>query len=508
MNPVNIVKSTERVDSVVVVSSDVNLDACVSETPSIDSSLVTVGTTALTFHGISFAIANKMRRSDFAILISRFGWYVPVDSEAGVQHLLSPILVVEKSFSGTKVSLSYSIYSPEINVRIPSGSSLSVQEVLSVIESVHDEVASMFVLCEREVEMRDKLAGVSNSILNDHRSEFEMSNRKSLNSTVPLPVTFDENPVRYLFEHMDDQVRGKMSSLFRPQSLSEIIGQNEAIELMLLLLDSDLPLNVILHGPPGVGKTTAARAVFSHLQNSTISRVRPDSPFIEADGTALYTDKYNNISQLLGHFSNPTYHGSSSHAKKTGFPDFYPGLVSKAHGGVLFIDEIGEMDVVNYNNLLKVIEDGKVSPSLLGASVRGSRDDEEGSGFDESEIALITNGVPARFILIGATNKNPSELPRNFTSRFVTVSFKPLSNVDRKRMVRETAARVGMGITESAIEIISNFQSNQGRELVSVLTVAYSSALRRDSETILEYDSALAVKLLCGGDSQIGFRQN
>jgi len=43
-----------------------------------------------------------------------------------------------------------------------------------------------------------------------------------------------------------------------------------------------------------------------------------------------------------------------------GIPQPKPGAVTKAHGGVLFIDEIGELHPIQINKLLKVLEDRKV----------------------------------------------------------------------------------------------------------------------------------------------------
>ena len=43
-----------------------------------------------------------------------------------------------------------------------------------------------------------------------------------------------------------------------------------------------------------------------------------------------------------------------------GIPQPKPGAVSKAHGGVLFLDEIGELHPIQMNKLLKVLEDRKV----------------------------------------------------------------------------------------------------------------------------------------------------
>ena len=48
-----------------------------------------------------------------------------------------------------------------------------------------------------------------------------------------------------------------------------------------------------------------------------------------------------------------------------GIPQPKPGAVTRAHGGVLFIDEIGELHPIQMNKLLKVLEDRKVFGKLL-----------------------------------------------------------------------------------------------------------------------------------------------
>ena len=44
--------------------------------------------------------------------------------------------------------------------------------------------------------------------------------------------------------------------LMRPQSLDEVIGQDDAIKSLLTKLSSPYPQHILLYGPPGVGKTT------------------------------------------------------------------------------------------------------------------------------------------------------------------------------------------------------------------------------------------------------------
>lgn len=47
---------------------------------------------------------------------------------------------------------------------------------------------------------------------------------------------------------------------------------------------------------------------------------------------------------LLGSVHDPIYQGARREFADTGIPEPKLGLVSDANGGVLFIDEIGEMD--------------------------------------------------------------------------------------------------------------------------------------------------------------------
>ena len=57
---------------------------------------------------------------------------------------------------------------------------------------------------------------------------------------------------------------------------------------------------------------------------------------------------------------DPIYQGAGAYGV-TGVPQVKEGAVSKAHGGVLFIDEIGELQTCQISMLLKVLEDRKVS---------------------------------------------------------------------------------------------------------------------------------------------------
>jgi ATP-dependent Clp protease ATP-binding subunit ClpA len=50
-----------------------------------------------------------------------------------------------------------------------------------------------------------------------------------------------------------------VQTLLRPESFDEIVGQERAIKALISKIASPYPQHIILYGPPGVGKTTAAR---------------------------------------------------------------------------------------------------------------------------------------------------------------------------------------------------------------------------------------------------------
>ena len=78
---------------------------------------------------------------------------------------------------------------------------------------------------------------------------------------------------------------------------------------------------------------------------------------METDGTTLRYDPRGIANPLLGSVHDPIYQGARRDLADSGIPEPKPGLVTDAHGGILFIDEIGELDDTLQNELLKVLED-------------------------------------------------------------------------------------------------------------------------------------------------------
>ncbi len=276
---------------------------------------------------------------------------------------------------------------------------------------------------------------------------------------------------------LDSKVTNKnIMSLLRPESLDEVIGQERAVKSLLSKLSSPYPQHIILYGPPGVGKTTVARLALQEAKKMSYTPFDEDSKFVEVDGTTLRWDPREITNPLLGSVHDPIYQGSKRDLAEIGVPEPKPGLVTEAHGGILFIDEIGELDNILQNKLLKVLEDKRVEFS-------SSYYDPDDESIPKYIKYLFDNGAPADFVLIGATTKEPRELNSALRSRCTEVYFEPLSASDIEKIVTNAAQKLGVTLEEGVAELISRY-TIEGRKAVNILTDAYGLALYKvkDSE--------------------------
>ena len=272
----------------------------------------------------------------------------------------------------------------------------------------------------------------------------------------------------------------------RPQEIGDIVGQEDGLLALRAALCGPNPQHVLIYGPPGVGKTAAARVVLAEAKKSPQSPFKRDAKFIEMDATTIRFDERAIADPLIGSVHDPIYQGAGAYGP-AGVPQPKPGAVTKAHGGVLFIDEIGELHPTQMNKLLKVLEDRKVFLESAYYS-SGNRD------IPPHVHEIFQKGLPADFRLIGATTRSPEEIPPAIRSRCVEIFFRPLTREEVKKIALGAAQKGAFEIKNGAVEMISEYASN-GRDAVNVTQIAGSCAMledryiieKKDVEWVLEF---------------------
>jgi len=266
-----------------------------------------------------------------------------------------------------------------------------------------------------------------------------------------------------------------LSEKTRPTSLKDIVGQEQGIKALRASLCGSNPQHVIIYGPPGVGKTAAARVVLEEAKNNGISPFRKDAKFVEMDATTLRFDERGIADPLIGSVHDPIYQGAGAYGA-AGVPQPKPGAVTKAHGGILFIDEIGELHPIQMNKLLKVLEDRRV---FLESAYYTSEDTNIPSHIHD----IFQKGLPADFRLVGATTRTPDEIPAAIRSRCVEIHFRPLRADEICKICENAAQKGGYILKEGCSQQIAKYAQN-GRDAVNIVQIAGGIAMLENRNVI------------------------
>ncbi len=270
-----------------------------------------------------------------------------------------------------------------------------------------------------------------------------------------------------------------LSEKTRPVSFAEIIGQDDGLKALRAALCGPNPQHVILYGPPGIGKTAAARVVLEEAKKQPFSPFKETAKFIEIDATTARFDDRGIADPLIGSVHDPIYQGAGP-LGIAGIPQPKPGAVTKAHGGILFIDEIGELHPVQMNKLLKVLEDRKV---FLESAYYSSEDTNIPSHIHD----IFQNGLPADFRLVGATTRTPEEIPPAIRSRCVEIFFQNLMPSDVNKIAINAIHKVNFEYESSVLDLITKYATN-GRDAVNLVQITGGLAITEGRKKIMVKD--------------------
>lgn len=135
-------------------------------------------------------------------------------------------------------------------------------------------------------------------------------------------------------------VRGAdLKELPKPYFVTET---QSALRKAVKLADAEIPL--LIQGETGAGKEIFAREMHRHTN-------RRDKPFVAINCAALPEGLIE--SELFGYTD-----GAFTGARKQG----REGLIQQANGGILFLDEIGDMPLGLQSRILRVLQDREVVP--------------------------------------------------------------------------------------------------------------------------------------------------
>ena len=270
----------------------------------------------------------------------------------------------------------------------------------------------------------------------------------------------------------------------RPAAFGDLVGQEDGVRSLMAILSGANPQHVLIYGPPGVGKTCAARLVLEAAKQSAGTPFRKDAPFIEVDATCMRFDERAIADPLIGSVHDPIYQGAGQLGSQ-GVPQPKPGAVTKAHGGVLFLDEIGELHPTQMNKLLKVLEDRRV---MLESAYYNPEDTSVPRHIHE----VFEHGLPADFRLIGATTRSPEEISPALRSRCMEVFFRALTAAEVASIAAGAARRAGYVLEEEDAGTIGRYAAC-GREAVNIVQMCAGLAQMEGRKEILPADVSWVV---------------
>ncbi|MCW8140284.1 MAG: sigma-54-dependent Fis family transcriptional regulator [Planctomycetota bacterium] len=165
--------------------------------------------------------------------------------------------------------------------------------------------------------------------------------------TKPFDVQVLALALRRAVQHhsLREEVKRLRESKFGPERFEELVGDSEPMRALYRLLEqvAAVDSSVLIQGETGTGKELVARAL--HRRSA-----RAKGPFVAVNCAAVPETLLE--SELFGHVKG-AFSGALSDS---------PGLLRRAHGGTLLLDEVGDMPLALQAKLLRALEERRVRP--------------------------------------------------------------------------------------------------------------------------------------------------
>src|SRR3989475_218622 len=217
--------------------------------------------------------------------------------------------------------------------------------------------------------------------------------------------------------------------LRRLTGLDNIIGQSPKMRSIFDLIQTVAPQSsrVLITGESGTGKELVARAIHENSQ-------RAQAPFITINCGAFPETLLE--SELFGYMKGAF----------TGANENRQGLFQAAHGGTLFMDEIGNMSLTMQVKLYRVLQEGKVRPIgsteemdvdvRIIAATNKEFEKEIAEGRFREDLYYRLSVIPIQVPSLRERREDIPLLARHFLERFRTTMEKPIEGILPEAMTR------------------------------------------------------------------------
>src|SRR5216683_232656 len=269
--------------------------------------------------------------------------------------------------------------------------------------------------------------------------------------------------------------------LRRLTGLDNIIGQSPKMRAIFDMIQTVAPQSsrVLITGESGTGKELVARAIH---ENS----VRSQAPFITINCGAFPETLLE--SELFGYMKG-AFTGANENRR---------GLFQAAHGGTLFMDEIGNMNLAMQVKLYRVLQEGKVRPlgsnDELDVDVRviaaTNRDLEKAiaAGEFREDLFYRLSVIPIHVPSLRERREDIPLLSRHFLEQFRKSMEKPIQGISPEAMsllesydwpgnVRELENTIERAVAlESGVEISARVLPERLNGISAVVSASLSQA--------------------------------